>query len=66
MKDKQEIIPKSVASKLTNIAVIAIGNILVVAGESLIRYGKENINSIVNEENKSERLSSDSDDFFDL
>lgn len=64
MKDKKrEIIPRSVISKLVNIIVIAIGNVLIVAGESLIRYGRENISALIEEESEKSLL--EDDDFFD-
>lgn len=65
-KKRREIIPRSVISKLLNIIVIALGNVLIVAGESLIRYGKDNINALVEEEKKSKEPLLDSDDFFGL
>ena len=51
---KKELIPRSVVSKLLNIIVIATGNILIVAGESLIRYGRDNIDALIEDE-KSEK-----------
>lgn len=61
---KKELIPRSVVSKLLNIIVIAIGNILIVAGESLIRYGRENIDALI-EDGKSEKSLPTDEDFFD-
>lgn len=66
MKNKRPIIPRSVVSKLTNIVVIAVGNILIVAGESLIRYGKDNISNVTDEESRPTKSIQDSDDFFGL
>lgn len=66
MKDKKrEIIPRSVISKLLNIIVIALGNVLIVAGESLIRYGRDNIEALIEEE-KSEKSLLEDDDFFGI
>lgn len=58
-KDKREIIPRSVISKLVNIVVIAVGNILIIAGESLIRYGRDNIDALIEEESKRSFLEDD-------
>lgn len=58
---KKELIPRSVVSKLLNIIVIAIGNILIVAGESLIRYGRENIDALIEDEKSEKSLPMDED-----
>lgn len=63
-KEKREIFPRSVISKLVNIIVIAVGNVLIVAGESLIHYGKGNIDLLLEEESR-KSLDEIEDDFFD-
>ena len=60
---RKPIIPRSVISKLLNIMVIALGNVLVVAGESLIRYGKDNIAVLVEEESEPSLLNNDCFDY---
>ena len=61
--DKREMIPRSVISKLLNVIIIAVGNILIIAGESLIHYGEDNIQCLLEEENK--KSLPEDDDFFD-
>ena len=61
---KKELIPRSVVSKLLNIIVIATGNILIVAGESLIHYGRDNIDTLIEAEKSKKSLPID-EDFFD-
>lgn len=61
---KKELIPRSVVSKLLNIIVIAVGNILIVAGESLIHYGRDNIDTLIEDEKSKKSLPID-EDFFD-
>ena len=60
---RKPIIPRSVISKLLNIMVIALGNVLVVAGESLIRYGKDNIAVLAEEESEQSLFNNDCFDY---
>lgn len=64
-KNEREIVPKGTMTKLWSIIVIAVGNVLIIVGESLISYSQENIKMLEGDKSKNE-ITDNSDDFFGL